>query len=519
MSRLKKGISLALPLAGLALLLSQGHVLAAPPNPPDTFLGWGNREWIWLVAQLHLDLAAFIIGAPVFIVLSEFIGWRRKDPRFERLAHEMTHVTVMMYSLTALLGGFFIFLLIGLYPKPTEFLFRLFLPIWIFLYPIGFLIETVLLYLYNYTWDRWQERRKSLHIWIGGGLFLVGTVIMFLQNSVASFMLTPVKDWQNASLWQLMNNPTWWPLNLHRLIANVTFGGFVTGMVAAIMYLNAKTDEDRAFYDWMGFVGNFIGLFTFALLAVPGYIFGKEIYAYDASLGIYMMSDRLSMYFEMQGVLIGTSYLAGVYYMWLNMKRIKGAERYAPFMKIGFLLVLFATAIWITPRHWFATMNPPASVENPDLFIKLRELPAHLGFLALMPAKNTAAFASILVLVMAYVFYFRALRSGEMTWGDIDPASQFALLYLAFASIWTMGLMGAVRELARKFYHIYLVMPDMTKEAYTPTLAFSGFMITIITLIFFGLVGLSMWIGLRAHRAPEEIAPAAPAPAAGGSHA
>ena len=501
--RHRKRVYGIVPMALVLLLLAAGNVWAGSGDPPVSF-PWGNRQWVWFVAQLHLDLAAFILGAPIFILISEIIGWWKQDARFERLAHEMTRVTVMVYSLTALFGGFFIFLLIGMYPKVTSFLVDLFFPIWMFLYPVGFILETVLIYTYNYTWDRWQGRLKPRHILVGLILNIVGTLIMFGQNAIASFMLTPVRDYQHASLWQLVNNPTWWPLNIHRFIANITFGGFICGMVAAIMFLTSKREEDRAFYDWMGFVGNFIGLFTFAMLALPGYIFAKEIYGYDASLGIYMMSDRLSMYFEMQGILIGTTYLIGAYYIWTSMQRISRARRFAPFMKLGFVLVLVANAIWITPRHWFATMNPPASVQNPDLYIKRLELPAHLGFLALMPAKNTAAFTSILVVFLFYVFYFRAIRTGEMTWGEINPASQYALLYLAFAAIWTMGLMGAVRELARKYYHIYLLMPDLTKEAYTPTLAFSALMISLITLVFFGLIGLSIWLGLRGHAGEEQ---------------
>lgn len=515
MPGLKRLVRIALITLLLLFVVGMRSAWAQGGEPPISFPG-GNRQWVWFVAQLHLDLAAFILGAPIFILISEIIGWWKHDTRFERLAREMTRITVMMYSLTALFGGFFLFLLIGMYPKVTTFLVQLFFPIWLFLYPVGFILETVLIYTYNYTWDRWQGPLKWRHMLVGLMLNIVGTLIMFGQNAIASFMLTPVRDYQNATLWELINNPTWWPLNIHRFIANVTFGGFITGMVAAIMFLTSKREEDRAFYDWMGFVGNFIGLFTFAMLALPGYIFGLEIYSYDASLGIYMMSDRLSMYFELQGLLIGTTYLIGAYYIWTSMQRITGAKRFAPFMKLGFVLILISNAIWITPRHWFATMNPPASVENPELYIQRLELPAHLGFLALMPAKNTAAFASILVVVFFYIFYFRAIRTGEMTWGKINPASQYALIYLAFAAIWTMGVMGAVRSLARKYYHVYLIMPDLTKEAYTPTLAFSALMIALITLVFFALVGLSIWLGLRGHMGEHKEAERT---VRGGSHA
>jgi cytochrome bd-type quinol oxidase subunit 1 len=62
-----------------------------------------------------------------------------------------------------------------------------------------------------------------------------------------------------ATLWDKIFNYSWMPLNLHRIVGNVTFGGFVAGMIAAYMYMGAKKDEERAYYDWMGFVGNLIG--------------------------------------------------------------------------------------------------------------------------------------------------------------------------------------------------------------------------------------------------------------------
>ena len=323
--------------------------------PDVSFPLIGNRTAIWIIAQLHLNFAAFILGAPIFIVISEFLGWRNKDPRYERLAHEMTKVTAVAYSLTALMGGAFILLLIGLYPDFSGFIFPRFFVLWVMLYPVLFVLETLTLYTYWYSWDALKDR-KGLHILIGVLLNIIGTLTMFNQNAIASFMNTPPENWQTATLWELVNNPTWMPLNLHRLIANVVFGGFITGLVGAYMYLTSKDPEERAFYDWMGFIGNLIGTATFIILIAPGYIYGREIYAYDASLGIYMMSDRLSMFFEMQGILVGLLFLAANYYMWLSIRRVEGGERFALPMKLGFALIFLGNAIWVTPRHFFATM-------------------------------------------------------------------------------------------------------------------------------------------------------------------
>ena len=79
-------------------------------------------------------------------------------------------------------------------------------------------------------------------------------------------MLTPPVSLENSGLWDLINNATWSGLNLHRFVANITFGGFMVALFAAMMFLTARRDEDRAFYDWMGFTGNFIGVATMMLL-------------------------------------------------------------------------------------------------------------------------------------------------------------------------------------------------------------------------------------------------------------
>ena len=115
-------------------------------------------------------------------------------------------------------------------------------------------------------------------------------------------------------------------------------------------------------------------------------------------------------------------------------------------IKVGFLMVVVGDAIWMTP-HGFV---PTGANWWPSL-----ELPSDWNFLALMPAKNSAAFTLVFVTVVNYVLYNRAIRQGTIVWGKIDFASQFVLVFLAFSSIWTMGLMGAVRSLLRKYFHTY----------------------------------------------------------------
>lgn len=539
----------------------------APSAPPVEFPYTGNRTAVWIVAQLHILFAGFILGAPIFVVISEWLGYRKQDPRYDRLAKEVTKVTVILYSMTALTGGLFIFVLLATYPQFTTWLINHFFLIFAVVYPLLFIGETIVLYMYFYTWDAWKGERKARHIALGVLLNLIGSITLFVIDAPTSFMNTPVKAegispaefLASASLLDKVFNYSWMPLNLHRLVGNVTFGGFVAGLIAAYMFMGAKKDEERAYYDWMGFVGNMIGVGALLFLPFMGYLLAYELCDYDASICPYMMADQLSMFFEMQGAMIGLIFLASNYYIWLSMKRIEGVEkvrmtiiaplvmvllpivmtkvltdypvpdptslafllplllapvilgRFIPVtvssstvIKIGFLMVVVGNAIWMTPHGFVPT--------GAKLVAEL-ELPSDWNFLALMPAKNSAAFTLVFVTVVNYVIYNRAVSQGTIVWGKIDFASQFVLVFLAFSAIWTMGLMGAVRSLLRKYFHTYNLLPDFTAESFTPTLSYSAWWITGITIVFYAVVSFAIIVTLRPSDSKGHAHETSPVPA------
>jgi len=523
----------------------------APGAPPVEFPYTGNRTAVWIVAQLHILFSGFILGAPIFVVISEWLGYRKQDPRYDRLAKEVTKVTVILYSMTALTGGLFIFVLLATYPQFTTWLINHFFMVFAVVYPLLFIGETIVLYMYFYTWDAWKGERKARHIALGVLLNLIGSITLLVIDGPTSFMNTPVKAegispvefLATATIWDKMFNYSWMPLNLHRLVGNVTFGGFITGLIAAYLYMFSKTDEERAYYDWMGFVGNMIGVGALLFLPFMVYLLAYELCDYDASICPYMMADQLSMFFEMQGAMIGLIFLASNYYIWLSMKRIEGVERVRisvlavlvmvalPFVmtytwtlfpvpdpkslavlvplvlvpvvlgrfipwtvssrtaiKVSFLMVIVGNAIWMTPHGFVATGAK---------LVEELELPSAWNFLALMPAKNSAAITLVFVTVVSYIIYNRAITQGTIVWGKIDFASQFVLIFLAFSAIWTMGLMGAVRSLLRKYFHTYNLVPDFTVESFTPTLAYSAWWITGITLVFYIVVSFAIILTLR----------------------
>jgi cytochrome d ubiquinol oxidase subunit I len=538
-----------------------------PDAPSVEFPYTGNRTAVWIVAQLHILFAAFILGAPIFVVISEWLGYRKQEPKYDRLAKEVTKVTMILYSMTALTGGLFIFVLLATYPQFTTWLINHFFMVFAVIYPLLFIGETFVLYMYFYTWDAWKGNKKARHIALGVLLNLIGTITLFVIDGPTSFMNTPVKAegispaefLETATLWDKIFNYSWMPLNIHRLVGNVTFGGFIAGMIAAYMYMASTKDDERSYYDWMGFVGNLIGVGALLFLPFMGYLLSYELCDYDASICPYMMADQLSMFFEMQGAMVGLIFLASNYYIWLSMKRIQGVEkvrmtilspivmvalpvvmtkvmtdypvpdptsllfllplllspvilgRFIPLtvsagtvIKVGFLMIIVGDAIWMTPHGFVPT--------GAKLVAEL-ELPADWNFLALMPAKNSAAFTLVFVTVVNYVIYNRAISQGTIVWGKIDFVSQFVLIFLAFSSIWTMGLMGAVRSLLRKYFHTYNLIPDFTAESFTPTLSYSAWWITGITVVFFSVVSFAILVTLRAAHPKDHAPEGSPVPA------
>ena len=122
-------------------------------------------------------------------------------------------------------------------------------------------------------------------------------------------------------------------------------------------------------------------------------------------------------------------------------------------------------------------------------------------------------FTLVFVTVVNYVLYNRAIKQGTILWGKIDFTSQFVLIFLAFTSIWTMGLMGAVRSLVRKYFHTYSLMPDFTAESFTPTLSYSAWWITGITVVFFTVVSFAVIVTLRPSDSKGHVPEGSPVPA------
>lgn len=399
----------------------------------------GSRNLIWIVAQLHLLLAGFVLGVPIFAWLCEIIAWKSGEQRYDKLAKEFTKLLTSSYATTALFGGILLFLLIVFYPKLMNYLTDIFFPSFL-LYCLLFLFETATLYLYWYGWDAMQEGgKKTLHLFLGFLLNFFAIFIMIVPNAWATFQSSPVVISEGTAIeraWAATWNPTWWPINIHRLIANVVLGGYICGAYAGVRYLAAKTAADREHYDWMGYVGNFIGVFGLLALPFAGYWLMREIYQYNQQMGITLMGGFLSWLFIIQAMLIGVLFLGSNYYFWLGITyRIPGSEsQYRKPILWMLISLLLCLAVWMTPHSLVASIEEAQKMGG-----------AHhplLGVLGVMSAKMTVSNLMILITFMSFVMYWRAGKQDTAPWARLAKAVMGAILALASIAVIILGVWG-----------------------------------------------------------------------------
>jgi cytochrome bd ubiquinol oxidase subunit I len=400
----------------------------------------GSRNAIWIAAEVHLMFAAFVLGVPMFAVVCELIGILSKEERYDKLSKEFTRLLLIAYSATAMWGAVLMFFLVTLYPRFWSHMTEIFeVSMWIY---VGlFFLESFTLYLYYYGWDRWKKgAAKWSHLGLGVMLNIWGTAVMFIADSWLSYMMSPPAAAAAdpaptmVKLWSAVANATWMPINIHRVIANVVFGGAVAAGYAAYRFLLTKNEEERAHYDWMGYIGNFVAISALLILPFAGYWLGREIYAYNQSMGITMMGGFMSWLWIIQAFLIGVLFLAANYYLWVGLGRIPGGERFAPYTKWMLLVLILGVIVWSTPHTMIgsrAELVAMGGTHHP-----------FLGVLGVMSAKNTAVNLMILTTFLSFLMYRRANKKPVVSWATKGTFIQGLLFALASGIVVFYGVYG-----------------------------------------------------------------------------
>lgn len=538
-------------------------VFCATASHASGYQGGGvpnHRLIVWLLAQTHLWFAAFVLAVPIFVLCLEFAGHIKKDGRYDRVAYEFMRVSTTAYSLTAITGVAFAVALFLFYPGLMGYMGKIF-KLAYFVYILLFVLENAFLYAYYYGWERMTGRLKPFHLLLGLCLNASGTLIMFIANAWTSFMMSPVgvnnSGEFTGTMWQAIWNPLWMPLNIHRFIANVAFGGSIVAAYAAYRFLSAEGREEKAHYDWMGYTANVVSILALLPLPFAGYWLTAEIYAYSQQMGITLMGGAFGWMFVVQAVLIGALFLSANYYLWCGLSRRGFGARYVPYIKYIAFFIALAFLVWFTPHT--PAMRPSEISAIGGQYHPL------LGSLGIMPAKNIAVNVIILFTFLSFLLYWRSGKAitaswafygklaqaavfsaaivnimflgvyygyftntvykvassvpqvittlmaigvcviieffmhrgaekTDVTWGNVPERSQYALVLLAVSFTWLMGLMGFIRSAIREDWHIYAVLKDTGPDAFTPTIEYATRTVSIGAIIFMGLIVFIFWL-------------------------
>ncbi|MDF0652982.1 MAG: cytochrome ubiquinol oxidase subunit I [Nitrospira sp.] len=539
------------------------------PTPQETVYprigSLDNRLLVWVVTQLHTYFGGFVLALPLFCALIEFLGLTTKKPalalRYDGLARDLAKVAVLALSVTALIGSMMLTMFITLYPSFMKYMggtFKSFMPA----YAAVFVGEFLLLVIYYYGWNRMAERgMKWIHAAIGILTNIVGTLLLLLVNSWSAFMMSPAGvDAQGRFLgneWHLLHSALWNPLNVHRFLADIMSGGAVVLAYACYRFFTSKTDEERAYFDWVGHIFLFVMVCALIPMPIAGYWLMKSVFMFRQSMGVTMMGGLLTWLFVIQALLIGVLFLGINYYLWQSMARIKGGERYQSYYQLLLGVLMLALFIWLTPHTLLMSASEVKAMGGAQHPV--------IGNYGVMSAKNGAVNIMILVTALSFLYYRRANRTmtiswirtgntliailyvvgalnviwlsiygfylpakvrvglsapqavttltvivagvvinrlmlrravvhGPIQWGKIPLRGMVGLFGLAAAFSWVMGLMGYIRSSGRLSWHVSEVMADVSPWAFTPDLQFATKMVTLNMVIFWAAVLALFWM-------------------------
>ncbi len=447
------------------------------PIPGDLLT---NGLLVAIVVLLHIQVAAFLIGATSLAIVSEAIGIARRsgDTRHDRLGHGLLKAEVYLFSFGAAVAIFFMVVILGAI-WGRFFVALQQITFWVFFAEaLTFVAEVVLIYTLYANWDRLRAHRPARL----GMLFLLNLAQwwqMFFIDAVASFMLTP--NGGDANLLNQILNPTEIPLTIHRTVGNIAWAGAAVAFVAAFRYLRltrrvehstvahsahkparsvgalavdapvaapAEMHEAR-YWDWVAQWGAMWAVGMTLLQPWLGYSYAKEVQLHEYPAWFTMMLGDLSNVFLVQITLLGAIFALGSAYFWRRM-RASGAPHHR---RQGFLaLLLLLVTLFAAQPAWFApTYGDVVAAHLARPFWDGGLLNPIGDFI---PYKVGALFAMVFLGLWSLTVYLRAVSRQQMSPGVIGRRSQALLLGLGVVVSVMMIVMGVIRENSRQPYLI-----------------------------------------------------------------
>ncbi len=405
-----------------------------------------------LLMLIHIQFAAFLIGILGLAATMEFFGIiSPRQPHFDRLAHSLARTSVLIYGTGAVLAIIFILTISLLWPTFWYTLVRI--NLWpMVLEGITFVLTILYLFPWYYTWDR-LARFKGVHVSMGIALVVVAQLQQSMIDVVAGYMLTPTPP---QDLLRIFFNPTAIPLDMHRIVGDISFAGFVVAGWAAFRALRSDDAGQRSYYDWVGNTALIAGLGFMFLQPAVGLAYLEEIRANTPGAFTTMMRGRLSWVFLVQVAFLSVLFFFSVLYMTLQVQ--KSGRRGGKLLRWLLVVIALSGLLLVQPyvlgpsqdHLWVNWINP-------------------IG--AMQPWKYIALAGLSLGSIGALLIYLGPQRQ-DLRWGEMargGRGAQYSLVALAIVGSAMMLVMGYIRENSRAPYLIYYQQRLDQPEQY-PTL-------------------------------------------------
>jgi len=176
-----------------------------------------------------------------------------------------------------------------------------------------------------------KKGRAKLGHWTLGILLNVwGTTVMFIANSWLTYMMspprdiTPTTDPTTIKLWHAIANATWMPINVHRVIANVVFGGANRGRIRELPVPSRTHRRGAGALRLDGLRRELHRDVGAHRAAVRGLLAGTRDLPVRPVDGDHHDGGFMSWLWVIQAFLIAVLFLTGNYYLWIGMGRIPG---------------------------------------------------------------------------------------------------------------------------------------------------------------------------------------------------
>ncbi|MBM4033326.1 MAG: hypothetical protein FJ291_16305 [Planctomycetes bacterium] len=281
-------------------------------------------RWIWIeeITYSHITLATYITACMVLAPVFEYIGWRRRDARYDRLAVGLIWFSLTLFSPGAALGTGIPMWLMGTYP---EFWSR-----WsnLFFWPlmaqfVFFIFEVIFLFLLYYLLWNWSVNHKRFHILLGAVAAFWGLAVQVVWDSVGGYMTTPnvrLPGVDEPVAWSLKAclNPSFPFLFSHRFVGNISWAMLMTGGALALRSVGRKPAEDRAYYNWAAHLCFTVGFVAFFGMPVIGWFYAQVMGRHAPVAFHAIMGGHQGWMFIVKMALIALFVLIGGAYVFLR---------------------------------------------------------------------------------------------------------------------------------------------------------------------------------------------------------